>query len=98
MALSKGFRQTRVLCSVSNSLKTSSTPFTHHQASNSERFNKNKKDDQNEYGYFKNWKDVCKIATAIGLTGFAINYAFPKADLLAEELDIDQEIVDKENR
>ena len=98
MALSKGFRQSRVLCSFSNSLKTSPTQFAHHQASNSDRFQNNQKDDQNENGHFSNWKDACKLATAIGLTGFAISYAFPKADILAEEHNIDQEIVDKGNR
>ena len=99
MALSKGIRQSRVLCTFSNSLKASSVQFTHHhQASDSDRFRNNQKDDQNEYGHFKNLKDACKLAAAIGFTGFAINHAFPKADLSAEEHNIDQEIVDKENR
>ena len=98
MALSKGFRPSRLLCSFSNSLKTSSTQFNHHQASNSDRFQNNQKDDQNENGHYTNWKDACKVATAIGLTGFAISYAFPNAEVLAEEHNIDQEIVDKENR
>ena len=101
MALHNGIRQSRVLGSFSKSLKLCSAPLSHHQTSIVES-SKNDHKGNEEHGTNgkenrKNWKDACKLVAAIGLTGFAVQNASPRNDLLAE-VNIDQEIVDKENR
>ena len=98
MALHNGLRQSRAICSLSKSLKSCSTPFIHSQASNQDRFTNNQKNEGNSNENSSNWKEVCKIAAAVGLTGLAVYHALPRNDLLAEESHMDQEIVDKENR
>ena len=101
MALHNGIRQSRVLCSFSKSLKLCSAPLSHHQISIDGRSKNNYKGNEehgtNGKGNYTSWKDACKLAAAIGLTGFAVQNASPRNDLLAE-VNIDQEIVDKENR
>ena len=101
MALHNGIRQSRVLCSYSKSLKLCSASLSHNQISIAER-NQNHQKENEEQGTngqrnHTNWKDACKLAAAIGLTGFAVQNASPRNDLIAE-VNIDQEIVDKENR
>jgi len=101
MALHTGIRQARVLCPFSKSLKLCSAPLNHHQISIARRskhhYKGNEEQGTNGKGNHTNWKDACKLAAAIGLTGFAVQNASPRNDLLAEA-NIDQEIVDKENR
>ena len=101
MALHTGIRQARVLSPFSKSLKLCSAPLNHHQISIARRskhhYKGNEEQGTNGKGNHTNWKDACKLAAAIGLTGFAVQNASPRNDLLAEA-NIDQEIVDKENR
>ena len=101
MALHTGIRQARALSPFSKSLKLCSAPLNHHQISIARRskhhYKGNEEQGTNGKGNHTNWKDACKLAAAIGLTGFAVQNASPRNDLLAEA-NIDQEIVDKENR
>ena len=96
MALHVGFRQSRVICSFSSSLKPYSAPRNHSQAFNKEKFgHENNNGKANEST--SNWKEACKFGTAIGLTGFALKQGFPTNELFAEE-DAEHELIERENR
>ena len=98
MALHNGIRHSRRICGLSTSLKSCSAPLFHYQAPNSDKYENNQNDSKNAGRKFANFKDACKIAAAIGLSGFVVYHAKLRTELLAEAQEIDQEIVDKENR
>ena len=96
MALHTGIRQSRVICSVSKSLKPYSAQLNHNQAFNKEKFNyEHNNGNTNESSF--NWKEAGKFSAAIGLAGLALKHGLPTNELLAEE-DAEQDLIDKENR
>lgn len=103
MALRAGIRQSKGVFSLTNSLKLKSSLFNQKHLTSSYRFNHG-----NNYGSSNqgsnteiNWKLVLKFGAAAGLTALVLDKSVLKNDLLAEDnpdVDIAQELIDKENR
>jgi len=96
-----GIRQSRILYSLTTTgFRPYSSQNTHSQIirnPNSDYKNSSNKGSSENGGTF-NWKDGCAFALAVGLTGATLNHFSTRNNILAEEADITQEIIDKENR
>ena len=44
------------------------------------------------------WQQACKLVFGVSFAGLAVHYSIDKNHVLAEESQINQEIIDKENR
>ena len=103
MALYAGIRQSRAICSFTSALKPRSSQYNHKQVISSYRYKTGHDNGNTNEGSSQeiNWKLACKFGAAAGLTAIALNSFSLKNDILAEEKDeveITQEIIDKENR
>ena len=93
-----GIRQSRILYSLTTTgYNSHSSQNTHSQIIRNPSLDyKNKGSSENDSKF--NWKDGCAFALAVGLTGVTLNHFSTRNNILAEEADITQEIIDKENR
>ena len=97
-----GIRQSRILYSITTtSYKPSySSQNTHSQIirNPSLDYKNSNNNGSSENGSRFYWKEGCAFALAVGLTGATLQHFSTRNNILAEEADITQEIIDKENR
>ena len=96
-----GIRQSRILHSLTTTgYKPYTSQNTHSQTirNPSLDYKNNTNNGSSENGSRFNWKEGCAFALAVGLTGATLNHFSTRNNILAEEADITQEIIDKENR
>ena len=101
MALRAGIRQSRGVSSFASALKPKSTLFNEQcLKTSSYRFNQGHNYGSSNQGSNQeiNWRLVLKFSAAAGLTALALDNSVLKHDLLAEDVDLTQELIDKENR
>ena len=96
-----GIRQSRILYSLTTTgYKPYTSQNTHSQTirNPSLDYKNSTNNGSSENGSRFNWKEGCAFALAVGLTGATWIHFFTRNNILAEEADITQEIIDKENR
>ena len=101
MALRAGIRQSRGISSLTSALKSTSTQCSQKQVISSYRFkySYNNGNSHENSSQQVNWPLILKYGAAAGLTALALDTFVPRKDLLAEDdIDITDEIIDKENR
>jgi len=103
MALRAGIRQSRGLPSLTSVLKSPTTQCNEKKILSTYRFKHGYNNGYQNASQELNWSLILKYGAAAGLTAVALKNALPQKDLLAEDgdeknIDLDQEIIDKENR
>ena len=96
-----GIRQSRILYSLTTTgYNSHSSQNTHSQIIRNPSLDYKNRSNKgsSENGSKFNWKDGCAFALAVGLAGVTLNHISTRNNILAEEADITQEIIDKENR
>lgn len=103
MALRAGIRQSRGLPSLTSVLKSKTAQCNEKKILSSYRCKHGYNNGYQNASQELNWSLILKYGAAAGLTAVALKNALPQKDLLAEDgdeksIDLDQEIIDKENR
>ena len=101
MALRAGIRQSRGVSSFASALKPKSSLFNEKcLKASSYRFNQGNNYGSSNQGSNQeiNWRVVLKFGAAAGLTALALDNSVMKHGLLAEDGELSQELIDKENR
>ena len=103
MALYTGIRHSRVISSFKSILNTHSSQIHYKRGISGYILKHENNNGSSNEGSSQeiNWKLAYKFGVAVGLTTLALNNTSPTKDLLADEkdeIDVTQEMIDKENR